>query len=156
MIINNLLSLSGTSKYQRKSYHGNRHAMVTYWCEMPHLLKGHRGSLALEMAEFNRHQPSSVGYMQTQLLIDVMSELLVSCVFKILEGRTQKSYVRKRKEKKERDTHTQTQFNHTWFSPILWHMYMTTGFPPLFFSPTSRQLFEPEFWSCRNRLIACH
>lgn len=33
----------------------------------------------------------------------------------------------------------------TWFPPMLWHIYMITGLPPWLFSPTSRQVPDPEF-----------
>lgn len=34
---------------------------------------------------------------------------------------------------------------HTWFPPMLWHTYIITAFPPLFFSPTSRHVWDPKF-----------
>lgn len=36
----------------------------------------------------------------------------------------------------------------TWLPPMLWQVYMIIGLSPWLFSPTSRQLCDPEFLIC--------
>lgn len=85
--------------------------------------------------------------MQTQLLLNVVPNLVMCGVLEILQRGRQKSAAGQRSHLLN---HISEDFSLTWFPPSPWHGYMISFFPPSLFSPTSRHESLPTFFTYRG------
>lgn len=85
--------------------------------------------------------------MQTQLLLNVVPNLVMCGVLEILQRGRQKSAAGQRSHP---FCHRSEVFSLTWFPPSPWHGYMISFFPPSLFSPASRHESLPTFFTYRG------
>lgn len=112
-------------------------------CEDPLLLWWHTGASPLQLAQLNLHRLCLRCCMKTQLLCNVVTQLLMGWILKVLERHTHP--VRYAHIPNLTKVALVLEGACTWLPPMLWHWYMITGLPPWLFSPTSRQVLDPEF-----------
>lgn len=132
--------------------------LAAHLCNGPLLWRRQTGALSFPLTEFELRRLSPARGLKTQLLSDVMTELFLRRVLKILRerGRQQFQSDTLKKNNQTIDWIISNSFLMscflrpcTWLPPMLWHTYMIIGFPPWLFSPTSRQVLDPRFFNCR-------
>lgn len=125
----------------------------TYLCDKPFLFRSQTTAFALQCTKLNLYRLWVRSRVQTQLLSYVMPQLLMWRIFKILKTNIamNEHMISMYQFCHERTFHSIQEWHNTWLPPMLWHVYIITGFPPLLLSPTSRHCCAPLFLSYTNK-----